>query len=72
MHHIYENIFNNTPAMDLKLIVGNRNRRNQRNDLVQKRPKKALLQYQPRKSKYAISLYKLQLHHRTNHLFSTY
>ena len=27
MHQVFENVFQNTNAMDLKLIVGNRNRR---------------------------------------------
>jgi hypothetical protein len=36
MHHVYENVFKNTPAMDLKLIVGNQNRRDATNELVRK------------------------------------
>jgi len=44
MHRIYENVFENTPAMNLKLIVGNRNRRDAKNELVRKRPKSSILQ----------------------------
>jgi hypothetical protein len=51
MHQVYQNVFQNTPVEDVKLIVGTRNRRNARDDLVRKRPKRALLQNKPRKSK---------------------
>ncbi|CAF1540598.1 unnamed protein product [Adineta steineri] len=44
MHRVYQNVFKNTPAMDLKLIVDNRNRRKAKNELIRKRPKRSLLQ----------------------------
>lgn len=44
MHQVFGNVFKNIPAIDLKLIVGNRNRRDARNELVRKRPKRSLLQ----------------------------
>ena len=40
MHHVYEDVFQNTPAMQTKLIVGNRNRRHPQNELIHKRPTK--------------------------------
>jgi hypothetical protein len=43
MHHQYDDIFGHTPAMEAKLIVGTRNRRNATNELIRKRPKKTLL-----------------------------
>jgi hypothetical protein len=39
MHQVYENVFKNTNAMNLKLIVGIRNRRDAKNELICKRPK---------------------------------
>ena len=50
MHRLYEDIFKNSPAMDVKLIVGNRNRRNATHQLIRKRPRKSLLQNKPLKS----------------------
>ncbi len=52
MHTINDNVFKNTPVMDLKLIVGSRNSRDTRNELVRKRPKLALLQNKRIKRKY--------------------
>lgn len=43
MHKVYENIFKDTPAMYTELVVGNRNRRQATNELIRKRPSKALL-----------------------------
>jgi hypothetical protein len=43
IHHVYGNVFKNTPAMNLKLIVGNRNRPDAANELVRKRPKASIL-----------------------------
>ena len=51
IHQIYRDVFKNTPVEDLKLIVGTRNRRDARNDLIRKRPQRALLQNKQRKSK---------------------
>ena len=53
IHQTYEDIFKNTPAMDVKLIVGNRNRRASANDLIRKRPKKSLLKNKQSESKYS-------------------
>jgi len=52
MHRVYEDVFKNTPAMYAKLIVGNRNRRDAKNELINKRPKKTLLNNTITKSKY--------------------
>jgi len=44
MHQIFGNSFRNTPAMDIRLIVGNRNRRDAKKELIRKKPKPSLLQ----------------------------
>ncbi|CAF1379646.1 unnamed protein product [Adineta steineri] len=54
-----DNVFKNTPAMDLKLIVGNRNRRDAKNELIRKRPKRSLLQCKQIQNKYKKMLGKL-------------
>ena len=51
IHQIYRDVFKNTPVADVKSIVGTRNRRDARNDLIRKRPHRALLQNKQRKSK---------------------
>ncbi|CAF3869179.1 unnamed protein product [Rotaria magnacalcarata] len=43
MHQLYHDTFKDTPAMYTKLIVGNRIRRQAHNELIRKRPNKALL-----------------------------
>jgi hypothetical protein len=43
MHHLYDDIFGPTTANEAKLIVGNRNRRDAKNELIRKRPNKNLL-----------------------------
>jgi hypothetical protein len=52
MHRVYEDVFNNTPAMYAKLIVGNRNHRDAKNELIRKRSKKTLLNNTITKSKH--------------------
>ncbi|CAF1389023.1 unnamed protein product [Rotaria magnacalcarata] len=51
MHQVYDNIFKVTPAADVKLIVGNKNRRSGKTELICKRPKQSLLINKPVKSK---------------------
>jgi hypothetical protein len=51
MHKLYDNVFQQTPAMAIKLVVGNRNRRDGTKELVQKRPKQYLLLNKQRKMK---------------------
>lgn len=53
MHQLYTDIFNNTPAMEVKLLVGNCNRRNATHLLVRKKPALSILQDRamPRMSK---------------------
>ena len=51
IHQGYEKVFQNTPAMDLTLVVGNRNRRDARTELIRKRPQQSLLKNKQRKSK---------------------
>jgi len=60
MHRIYKDVFANTPAMDVKIIVGNRNRRAANNDLIRKRPLKSLLKNKPFKSKHFLKRHRLQ------------
>jgi hypothetical protein len=43
LHQVYENAFKNTTVTDVTLIVGNRNRRNATNELINKKPKLSLL-----------------------------
>ena len=52
IHQNYDNVFKHKPAMELKLIVGNRNRRDAKNELIRKRPTKRLLQNKTTHSKY--------------------
>jgi len=63
-HKGYDQIFKHTNAMDLRLIVGNRNRRDAKNELIRKRPKSAILQNKAKqiKNKYMKLLGKLCLH----------
>ena len=51
MHRIFQETFANTPIIETKLIVGNRNRKNTMNELIRKRPRHALLTNKPRTSK---------------------
>jgi hypothetical protein len=55
MHQVYEDIFKDTPAMNAKIIVGNRNRPDAKHELIRKRPLKRLLQNKPHHSKYPIT-----------------
>ena len=43
MHKVYDDIFQNTPAMCARLTVATRNRRDSKNELIRKRPKRTLL-----------------------------
>jgi hypothetical protein len=52
MHQVYDDVFKNTPVSDVKLIVGNRNRRNASKELIHKRPKLSILKNKPKKSKF--------------------
>ncbi|CAF4861540.1 unnamed protein product, partial [Rotaria socialis] len=47
MHQVYDNTFKDTPAADVKLIVGNKNRRPAKKELICKRPKQSLLINKP-------------------------
>ena len=49
LHRVYDNVFRGTPAMDVRLIVGTRNRRDANNELVHKKPKQWLLQNKAKK-----------------------
>ena len=51
LHQNYKDVFGDTPAMNIKMIVGNRNRRVATNDLIRKKPKRSLLKNQPYKTK---------------------
>jgi len=52
MHKLYEDYFGDPSAMNIKMIVGNCNRRSAKHELIRKRPKKVLLQNKPIKSMY--------------------
>ena len=56
LHQIYDDVFKNSPVQDLKVIVGTRNRRDARKDLIRKRPSRALLRNKRTRSKLSISL----------------
>lgn len=43
MHQVYDDVFRNTPAMYTKMRVCTRNRRDAKNELIRKRPKRTLL-----------------------------
>ena len=43
LHQIWSETFVNTPALEVKLIVGNRNNRHAKHELVRKRPHPSLL-----------------------------
>ena len=43
IHQTYDQLFKNTPAQTTRLIIGNRNRRDARNELIRKRPRRSLL-----------------------------
>ena len=47
IHQIYSETFQGSPAMDVRLIVGHRNHRNTKSELIQKRPDPALLKPKP-------------------------
>jgi hypothetical protein len=51
MHQLYDNVFQQTPAMAIKIVVGNRNRRDGRKELIHKRPKQYLLSNKQTKTK---------------------
>lgn len=59
MHTVYEDVFANTPAMHAKIVVGNRNRRDTRNELVRKRPQRTILRNAMTQSK-ILSTYRTQ------------
>jgi hypothetical protein len=56
MHHLYDNTFANQVDKDIKMIVGNRNRRDAQKELIRKRPKQYLLKNKTHKSKVSIIL----------------
>jgi hypothetical protein len=60
MHHIYENTFQNQINKDIKMIVGNRNRRDAKKELIHKRPKQYLIKNKTRKGKFSITIYVIQ------------
>jgi len=51
LHQIHDSIFNNTPVHYVKLIVGHKNRRDARHELIRKRPKRFILKNTTKKSK---------------------
>ncbi|CAF3780427.1 unnamed protein product, partial [Rotaria sp. Silwood1] len=57
IHRVYDDVFRNTPKADVKLIVGNKNRRDAKNELIRKRPKQSTLRNKPMKS---MSIQKMQ------------
>jgi hypothetical protein len=51
MHTLHEDVFKNTELMDAKMIIGNRNRRDFKNEMIRKQPQQRLLQNKQIKSK---------------------
>ena len=54
LHQVHDSIFHNTPVQDLRLIVGNRNRRDARHELIRKRPKRLMLKNIAKKRKKSV------------------
>lgn len=52
MHQVYNDAFENTSAMYTRMIMGTRNRRDMKNELIRKRPKHTLLQNTKTKREY--------------------
>ena len=52
MHQVYKNVFKHAPVMAQKLIVGNGNRHDAKNELIRKHPKPSVLQNKIIKTKY--------------------
>ena len=52
IQHVYQNVFGQTPAMHLRLYVGNRNRPNATKELIRKRPKTRILKHKQNHAKY--------------------
>ena len=52
MNNISADIFKNTPAMNVKLIVGNENPQSARHELVLVRPRRTLVQNKQGKNSY--------------------
>jgi hypothetical protein len=52
MHQVYESVFKHTPVADVTMIVGNRNRRDTRSELIRKRPMRSLLKNISKTSEY--------------------
>ncbi|CAF2085198.1 unnamed protein product, partial [Rotaria magnacalcarata] len=48
MHRIFQETFANTPIIETKLIVGNRNRKNTMQELIRKCPRQAIIKNKPR------------------------
>ncbi|CAF4882350.1 unnamed protein product [Rotaria socialis] len=48
LHRIFEKTFANTPILETKLIVGNRNQKSTMKELIRKRPRKAILKNKPK------------------------
>lgn len=59
MHHIYDNTFQNQIDKDIRMIVGNRNRRDAKKELIHKRPKQYLIKNTTHKRKFSITIYVL-------------
>jgi len=51
IHKIYEEVFQDTEASDIRLIVGHRNSRNTTLELIDKQPRSSLIKLKPIKSK---------------------
>jgi hypothetical protein len=57
MHRIYDDTFQNKTDKDIKLIIGNRNHRDAKKELIGKRAKKFLLKNKTLKSKFSIVIH---------------
>jgi hypothetical protein len=43
MHQVYDDVFQNRPAIYIRMVVGTRNRRDTKHELIRKRPKRTLV-----------------------------
>jgi hypothetical protein len=72
IHHIYDNTFENQIDKDIKIIAGNRNRRDAKKELIHKRPKQSLLKNKTQKSKFPISIRSHKLNLQSSFLCLSY
>ena len=53
VHRVYDNVVEQAPVAHVKLVVGDHNRRDARHELINKRPKRSILQANAVKRRYS-------------------